>query len=195
MGIELKILDWIQSIRTPIGDVVMPFVSGLGNAGIIWILLAIVLLFIPKTRKSGIILAMALCFDVIMCNVILKNVFCRIRPCDVNTAIQLLIARPNDFSFPSGHTAASFATVSALYFAGEKRLWKPALVLAVFIAFSRMYLYVHYPTDILGGIVIGLTAGYIGYWSAEKLKKIKMDNKKKGDDTHGSSNYSSVSAR
>lgn len=168
MGIELKILDWIQSIRTPVGDVVMPFVSGLGNAGIIWIILAIILLFLPKTRKSGVILVMALWVDVILCNVILKNVFCRIRPCDANTAIQLLIARPDDFSFPSGHTAASFATVSALYFAGEKRLWKPALVLAVFIAFSRMYLYVHYPTDILGGIIVGITAGYIGYWSAEK---------------------------
>lgn len=173
MNIEFKILDLIQSMRTPVGDVVMPFISGLGNAGIIWILLAVVLLFMPKTRKSGAILIVALCFDVILCNVILKNIFCRIRPCDVNTAIRLLVARPVDFSFPSGHTAASFAAVSALFFAGEQRLWKFTLVPAVLIAFSRMYLYVHYPTDILGGIVVGIIAGYIGFWLVGKPETIK----------------------
>lgn len=94
---------------------------------------------------------------------ILKNLFARIRPCDVNTQIQLLIARPDDFSFPSGHTAASFAAVAALYFSGERKLWKPALVIACFIALSRLYLYVHYPTDILGGILVGIAAGYAGY--------------------------------
>lgn len=175
MGIEFRILDWIQSIRTPMGDVLMPFISRLGNAGFIWILLSVILLFIPKTRKSGMVLAMALCLDVILCNVILKNVFCRIRPCDVNTSIQLLVARPDDFSFPSGHTAASFAAVSALFFAGEKRLWKPVLVLAILIAFSRMYLYVHYPTDILGGIVVGITAGCIGYRLVGELKRLKNE--------------------
>lgn len=171
MEVEIKILDWIQNFRTPIGDVVMKFISALGNVGIIWILLAIILLLNPKRRKSGVIVALALCLNAILCNLILKNLFCRIRPCDVNTAIQLLIARPNDFSFPSGHTAASFASVSALYLAGEKRLWKSALLLAVLIAFSRMYLYVHYPTDILGGIVIGIISGYIGDWLVGKLEK------------------------
>ena len=177
MEIELKILDWIQSIRTPIGDVVMPFVSGLGNAGMIWILLAIILMFAPKTRRSGAILIIALCFEVIVCNVILKNIFCRIRPCNMNTAIQLLIERPYDFSFPSGHTGASFASVSALYLAGEKRLWKVSLILAVLIAFSRLYVYVHYPTDILGGIVVGITAGYIAYWAVRRSSQIVIAKK------------------
>lgn len=163
MNIELKILDLIQNIRTPAGDAVMPFISGLGNAGMIWILLTVILLLVPKTRKSGAILAVALCIDLILCNVMLKNIFCRIRPFDVNTAVRLLIARPEDYSFPSGHTAASFTAVSALFFAGEKRMWKPALILAVLIAFSRMYLYVHYPTDILGGAAVGILAGYMGY--------------------------------
>ena len=87
----------------------------------------------------------------------------RIRPFDVNTAIQLIIAKPQDYSFPSGHTAASVTSVVALYLAGEKRLWKIALILTCFIAFSRMYLYVHYPTDVLGGAVVGVISGYIGY--------------------------------
>lgn len=159
-NIELMTLDWIQNIRTPVGDAVMCFITKLGNAGMIWIVLAVILLLIPKTRKSGLVMMAALCIELVVCNGILKNLFARIRPCDVNTQIQLLIARPDDFSFPSGHTAASFAAVAALYFSGERKLWKPALILACLIAFSRLYLYVHYPTDILGGILVGIAAGY-----------------------------------
>lgn len=163
MGIEIRILNWIQSIRSPFGDMVMTFITRLGDAGAVWILLAVILLIIPKTRKSGAVLAAALCVDVVLCNGILKNLFGRIRPCDVNTSIELLIARPDDFSFPSGHTAASFAAVTALMMAGEQKLWKAALALGALIAFSRMYLYVHYPTDILGGIIVGGIAGVMGY--------------------------------
>ena len=187
---ENSILDWIQSMRTPIGDAVIPMITKLGDAGIIWILLSAVLLFIPKTRKSGAVLAVALCVNVVLCNGILKNLFRRIRPCDINTSIQLLVARPDDFSFPSGHTAASFAAVAALVLAEERKrpkgipvcrkkmaiegkLWIPALVLAVFIAFSRLYLYVHYPTDILGGIVVGIFAGYAGNWIVSQLGKVR----------------------
>lgn len=80
----------------------------------------------------------------------------------MNTAIQLLISHPTDYSFPSGHTAASFTAVAALYFSGDKKIWKAAIVLGILIAFSRMYLYVHYPTDILGGILVGIFSGFIG---------------------------------
>ena len=93
--VEIKILDWIQGLRTPIGDNVMCFVTKLGNAGILWIVLAIILLLFPKTRRSGLIVIVALILDIILCNGILKNVFSRVRPCDVNTAIQLLIPRPH----------------------------------------------------------------------------------------------------
>lgn len=172
MGIEIRILDWIQSIRTPAGDMAMGFITRLGDAGAVWILLAVILLAVPKTRKSGAVLAAALCVDVVLCNGILKNLFGRIRPCDVNTSVQLLIPRPDDFSFPSGHTASSFAA-AALMMAGERKLWKPALGLAVLIAFSRLYLYVHYPTDILGGMIVGAAAGAIGYLAVVKISKWK----------------------
>ena len=154
-GMELKILDWLQTIRTPIGDALMCFITSLGNVGAIWIVLAVVLIAIPKTRKSGIIVAAALIIDAALCSGILKNVFCRIRPFDVNTAVQVLITKPRDFSFPSGHTSASFAAATALYLAKERKLFATTLVLACLIAFSRMYLYVHYPTDVLGGILLG----------------------------------------
>lgn len=95
-------------------------------------------------------------------------------PFDVNTAVQLLVAKPQDYSFPSGHTAASFASVTALYLAGEKKMWKAALVLAVLIALSRLYLYVHYPTDIIGGVVFGSLSGYLGYKIVEWIQKKKI---------------------
>ena len=178
---EIRILDWIQSIRTPFGDMIMPLVTRLGDAGMIWILSAVILIIIPKTRKSGLIMAAALCVEVVLCNGILKNVFARVRPCDVNASIQLLIARPTDFSFPSGHTASSFAAVSSLYFTGEKKLWKPALSLAAFIAFSRMYLYVHYPTDILGGIVVGIAVGYISHRMEKQFERWNRKKKERSE--------------
>ena len=171
---EIKILDWIQGIRTPIVDTIMCFITSLGNMGLIWIILAVVLILIPRTRKSGLVVMAALIIDVILCNGILKNLFARVRPCDVNTAVQLLVPRPSDYSFPSGHTAASFSAVAALFFAGKKKMWKMALPLAVLIAFSRLYLYVHYPTDILGGILVGIVCGYAGKWSIGKIYRKKI---------------------
>lgn len=163
MNIELSILDWIQTLHTPFLDKIMVFITRLGDAGIIWIMLSIVLLLIPKTRKSGAVMVVALVVDVLLCNIVLKNLVARTRPYDVITGVHLLVAKLHDYSFPSGHTAASFASVTALYLAGEKKLWKFALVLACLIAISRLYLYVHYPTDVLGGILFGVISGYLGY--------------------------------
>ena len=171
MNIELKILDWFQTLHIPVLDKFMTSVTKLGNAGIFWIILTVLFLLIPKMRKTGVVMAAALIIDLLLCNVLLKNLVARTRPYDVNTGIQLLVAKLRDYSFPSGHTAASFASATALYFAGEKKLWKPALVLACLIAVSRLYLYVHYPTDVLGGVVIGIIAGYLGY----RLVKVLED--------------------
>ena len=163
MNIELSILDWIQTLHMPFLDKIMVFITRLGDVGIIWIVLSIVLLLIPKTRKSGAVMVAALVVDVLLCNIVLKNLVARTRPYDVNTGVHLLVEKLHDYSFPSGHTAASFASVTALYLAGEKKLWKFALVLACLIAISRLYLYVHYPTDVLGGILFGVISGYLGY--------------------------------
>ena len=168
---EIHILDMIQNLRTPIGDVVVPLITRLGDAGIIWIILTVLLLIIPKTRKTGVIMMAALLVDVLLCNVLIKNLVARTRPFDVNTAVQLLIEKPQDYSFPSGHTAAPFASVMALYLAGEKKMWKAALVFAVLIALSRLYLYVHYPTDIIGGVIFGSLSGYLGYKIVEQIRK------------------------
>ena len=153
----------------------MTSVTKLGDVGIAWIILTIILLLIPKTRKAGAYMAVALIADLIICNAILKPIVARPRPYSINKTIKLLLPPLRDYSFPSGHTAASFASVSALYFAGRKRLAVGAFVVSILIAFSRMYLYVHYPTDVLGGLIIGLLCG----WIADVIMKRIAERKSK----------------
>lgn len=156
---EIEVLDALQNIHTPWLDKIMVEITSLGNAGILWIVMAAVLLIIPRTRKVGLCMAIALVLDLLMTNCLLKNLVARTRPYDVANFTDLIVKKPTDYSFPSGHTAASFAAVTALFMRKEKLLGSIACVVAVLIAFSRMYLYVHFPTDILGGIVVGIASG------------------------------------
>ncbi len=180
VSFDLTILNFIASnCRNGIMDVLMPFITALGNGGAVWIVLAIILLITRRHRRAGAAILLALALDATVCNIILKPLVARIRPCDVNMAVQLLIARPTDFSFPSGHTAASFAATSALYFSRQK-LWKPALVFAALIAFSRLYLYVHYPTDILAGAIIGIVMGCLGFRASAFLENLWKRRRQEG---------------
>jgi len=155
MKIDFLILNFIQEyIKNPVFDFIMPKITILGNAGIIWIIAAIVLLFIPKYRKSGLALATGLLACLLLGNIVLKPLIARVRPFDVVDGINLLVNAPSDFSFPSGHTYSSVIGAYVLT-ATDKRFGYIAIPLAVIIAFSRLYLYVHYPTDILGGILLG----------------------------------------
>ena len=160
-GIDFAILDFIQSnLRSGLGDIFFPAVSWIANSGVIWIGLTVVLLIIPKTRKLGLAAAIALAFEALCCNIIIKPLVARTRPFDINTTVKLLIAKPRDFSFPSGHTGASFAVASALFFKKSK-LYIPTGILAILIAFSRLYLYVHYPSDVISGAILGIICGYL----------------------------------
>jgi membrane-associated phospholipid phosphatase len=161
MQMELQILNAIQSLRTPAGDFLMPIIS---NGIVLFPVVSLVLLIRKRTRKAAWIMIAAMVLDVVVCNVLLKNLFQRVRPCDINTAVELLTARPTDYSFPSGHTAFSFAAVSGLWFSGILKKWRaPAAAAACLISFSRLYLYLHYPTDILAGALAGVFCGWAAY--------------------------------
>jgi len=166
---EFAILNWIQLYcRSGFLDAVLPVISRTCDHGEVWIVLTLLLLAFKKTRRVGLTLSVALVLDLLCCNVILKPLVGRVRPCDVNTAVKLLIARPLDASFPSGHTAVSFAAVCALW-AERSRLWIPALALALLLAFSRLYLYVHWPSDVLAGAVLGGLLGLAARPLARRL--------------------------
>lgn len=152
-NIELGILNFIQNVfGCAFLDFLMPIVTVLGNAGIIWIAAGIVLMCIKKYRRGGIFLLVGLLLGLIFGNVILKNVIARPRPCFL-ADVPLLIPMPTDFSFPSGHTLSSFIAAFVLQRI-NRRLGILALVFATIMAFSRLYLFAHFPTDILGGLVL-----------------------------------------
>lgn len=168
MAWEFEFLDSLQHLHTAWLDRVMIFLTRLGDAGLIWLVAVGILLVFPKTRKIGWLLVVAILINTVLCNLALKPLIGRIRPFDVNSTVSLLINKPHDFSFPSGHTAIGFTVVGALFFGKVGSTWKPALLLASLIAFSRMYLYVHYPTDILGGIIVGIFSGWLACKIVEK---------------------------
>ena len=183
---DLPILEWIQeNVANGFLDFLMPIITIFGDAGIFWIACAAVMLIFPKTRKTGLAMGVALVMGLLVCNICLKPLVARMRPlvyeveilgnsaADLLHSGQLLVGKPSDFSFPSGHTIASFEAAGVLML-NNKKLGIPALVLAILIAFSRMYLCVHYPTDVLASVALGtlfaILANYLVKKGADKLE-------------------------
>ena len=163
---DIGVLYLIQdSLRSPILTSFLEFMTDLGNNGYVWIALAVLLMTIRKCRKAGLTTMLALVINVILANGILKHLVQRPRPFDTYGGLQVLIHRPADWSFPSGHASASFAAAFVLYHYMPKKFSIPALILATLIAFSRLYLGVHYPSDVIGGAAIG----YLTAWASEKF--------------------------
>lgn len=164
-----------EYLRNPILTPIMKAITTLGNAGMVWIGLAILFLCIRRTRRIGVTMALALLFSLIVNNGILKNVVARIRPYEVIDGLECLVGRAMDYSFPSGHTASSFAAATVMACLLPKKYGVPALILAALIAFSRLYVGIHYPTDVLFGFVDGVVLGGLAVWwnpfRAERLQQ------------------------
>lgn len=171
MPFEFTILDMIQGFRTSVFDNFILLITSL--ASYVWYILIIGFLLNKPTRKLGVILAVAMILQYLVNGGVLKHLFARVRPCNVDTTVELLVKRPKGFSFPSGHSAAAFCAVGVLYGAKIKRLLWPSFILACLIAFSRLYLYVHFPTDVLAGALCGFFIGY-GVLRAFDLKNRNM---------------------
>ena len=176
VSFDLPILDWIQeTMQCTFLDKTMPIVTLFGDGGVFWIGIAVLLLFFAKYRKTGFSMGMALVLGLVVCNITLKPLVARIRPYDFQLQefgreITLLISAQHDFSFPSGHTIASFEACTVLLL-HDKRMGIPATVLAILIAFSRLYLYVHYPTDVLVSLVLGIAFGLLGNFLVNLIYK------------------------
>ena len=174
VSFDLPILDWIAAnLRCPVLDEQMPIITLLGDAGIFWIAVAVLFIFTKKYRKIGIGMMFALMMGLVICNIWLKPTIARIRPYDFQLQyfakeIPLLAGGMHDFSFPSGHTIASFEAAVVILL-GNKKLGIPAMILACLIAFSRLYLYVHYPTDVIVSVILGSILALIGWYLAQKV--------------------------
>ncbi len=183
---EITILHFFESIHSTVLDSLMYYITFLAEKGILWIIVALLFLFVlPKRyRKIGLSVGIALVLSIIICNLILKNLVARDRPfwadpalVDANLESRFhIFSGIDDFSFPSGHTSGSFAAAAAI------RLWKKmegniAIILAVLIGISRMYLCVHYPTDVLAGAAVGIGCGIVGYylgkWAIDRFQILR----------------------
>ena len=156
LQLDGNILLWIQEhVRNDVLTSVMKFITHLGDAGWIWIALAIVFLLVKKMRRTGMLMACSLVGSLIVNNLILKNLVARTRPYEAVDGLQRIIEAQRDLSFPSGHTGSSFAAAVVIFLMCPRKIWVPALILAFLIMFSRLYVGVHYPTDVLAGMITG----------------------------------------
>lgn len=160
---------FFEKIANPILDKIMVFLSQINDIGAIWYGVILTLICIKKYRKLGIaaFISLALCF--LLGDYGIKPLIGRIRPSDLSNIF--LMTRPEDFSFPSMHTATSFAVAFAL-FRSDKKMGIPFLIIAGLIALSRIYLGVHYTTDVIGGAVFGILIAYIITKILKKSKKL-----------------------
>ena len=161
---EIQILHWFESLHNPITNPIMYGITSLGNGGIFWIILAaaMLLIFPKKYRKVGLSMAIALILSLIFCNGIMKHLWARPRAFwvegqnfvvgDQFENLYGIFQSIHDYSFPSGHSSASFAAATAI-FMWRKKEGTAALILAALIAVSRLYLTVHYPSDVLVGTI------------------------------------------
>ena len=187
MEFEFKFLHMLQEIHNPVLDKFMLFITKLGDIGFIWLFISVVLIAISlcleykckngetnykkydglKLKYMGLMIIIAIAIEVFTVNVCLKNLIDRQRPFMVDESIKLLITASGS-SFPSGHTGASFAAAVSIFIC-NKKAGVAALVLASLIGFSRMYLFVHFPTDILGGIVVGSICAVVAKFIMDKF--------------------------
>lgn len=156
--IDIKILRLIQKhLRCSLFDAIMPYISLVGNVGAVWATVMVVFFFMPRYREAGVILFFVLAACGVLTNFVLKPLVARPRPCHSYPEQPLLVTRPLDYSFPSGHTMSSFGA-AFIIFSADQRLGVVAFVFAFLMAFSRLYLFVHYPSDVLTGMVLGVSA-------------------------------------
>ncbi len=179
--VEYGILNFIQGIRSPSLDVLMIIITYIGSTAILGILPALILMLKKGSRHYGFTIAVSMILGQIAGSLLLKNIVMRPRPFNLPQGIlaadTLLISPPmGEYSFPSGHSVTAFSSASALYFY-NKKLGVAAYIIAAFIGLSRIYLYVHFPTDVLAGAALGIMCGFFSRFIVNKvLAKAKAQN-------------------
>jgi len=177
----MNILDWLQNIDAGILLFIQEHmrieafngfwkaITFLGNGGWFWLALGLLLLIPQKTRKIGLTALFSILIGFLITNVVLKNWIARPRPYVTVSSIYPLISKPGEFSFPSGHSAAAFSAAGVFVKTLPKRFGIPLFLFAVVIALSRLYVGVHYPSDVLCGVISGLLISYAARFCVDKV--------------------------
>lgn len=178
MSFDFQVLYFIREhLSNPVFDFLMPLLSFITEGGVVWFTVALVFIFVPqlkeKYRPCGIMMIIAMAAAFLCSEVVLKNMVCRVRPCYIDTTIQMITDKPSGYSFPSSHTSSSFAA-STVLFLNNKKIGGYALAFALLVAFSRLYLFVHFPTDVLAGMAIGILFAIITYYIYVKRVKSRL---------------------
>jgi len=182
-GLDESIVTWIASLRAPLPDTLFKIITHLGDYGCIWILAVAAMFILKRTRKDAADTAVGMIITIIISNLILKPIFSRMRPYEVISGLTALIKQPSDASFPSGHAAFAFAAAYGIWKSTAKKFGVPALILAVLISLSRIWVGVHFPSDVICGAAIGLICAYAARRRMEKLRRLKKEaeEKEKGE--------------
>lgn len=168
---EGRLLLWIQeNLRFGWLNPVMRFITGLGNGGIFWIGLIVIMFFFKATRKIAVCCAISMILTLISVNLVLKPLFARTRPYVLLEGLQILVKQPGDHSFPSGHSAHALACSWVLFRLTRKKYGLPLLILGILIALSRLYVGVHFPTDVIAGCAMGVIMAQLAIWLCRKFK-------------------------
>lgn len=157
--IDDMVLEKFKAINIPVLNKIMIVITSLGTFGSVWFAIALIMLILPKYRSVGFNMLVALGITHLLGEFMLKRLVARSRPCHKLDDEDLIIDRPKYYSFPSGHTAASFCVVGVVFLRCQPVIWVPILILAALIGFSRLYLRVHFLTDVLVGAVLGFVCG------------------------------------
>lgn len=177
LELDGKILLWIQdNIRNPILDPVMKCFTRLGNGGLVWIAIIVLMLAFKKTRHTGIVSLSAMLVNLVIINLIIKNVVARTRPYEVIDGLNLIVGKAVDYSFPSGHAGHSFAAAVVIFALMPRKYGIGALILATMISFSRLYVGIHYPSDVIAGMVIGALVAIATLFVFKRMDKKRLNN-------------------
>ncbi len=185
LNFDWAVFKWVEAyVWNPVLDIIMPFLTYLGEGGAFWIALGVCLIISKKYRIAGIAVLAALAIHLVFNDLLLKNLFCRPRPFNFEPwkgifVYPNLIKRPSSLSFPSGHASSAFACATAITMTKKKSIYIPALVLAALISFSRLYLHVHYCTDVIAGIVVGIIYGILAIFIVKALAPVVTEKYKK----------------
>lgn len=173
---EADVLLWIQdNLRNAVLDPICKVFSYIGTHGELAIAVALLLMIIPKTRRTGCVCAVSLAATYLTVNILIKPLVDRARPYDMIDGLTSLVKPLSDPSFPSGHASSTFACLFVVVLMQPKKLGIPALCVSLFMAYSRLHVGVHYPTDVLAGSLIGI--GFAALFTAVYIKKIAPNAK------------------